>query len=335
MDWSKGYRASYYMARIDPVTWRDIERIEITGGSLKREPSGLRESADIKCIGQEVAVEMWMRVYMEVRQNGASDRVALFTGLASTPDSDIRGTYAETTLECYSVLKPADDILLQRGWYAQAGRSGGEIIGQLLSVTAAPVVVAENSPALSDNIIAEDGETNLTMVQRVLTAINWRIKISGDGTVNVIPQASEATAIFDPLDNDIVEPEIKVTADWYACPNVFMAVADDLTGIARDDSDGPLSVKGRGREIWAYEAGVDLSESESIGDYAMRRLKEAQTAQRAASYARRYVPGIVPGDLVILHYPAQDLTGVYRVESQSIDLGYNARTSEDVLEVVI
>ena len=43
MDWSKGYSASYYAARVDPVTWRDVERFEITGGSIKRGVDALRE----------------------------------------------------------------------------------------------------------------------------------------------------------------------------------------------------------------------------------------------------------------------------------------------------
>ena len=50
MDWSKGYSATYYAKRVDPATWRDLETIKLTGGSIKREPSGLRESADIECV---------------------------------------------------------------------------------------------------------------------------------------------------------------------------------------------------------------------------------------------------------------------------------------------
>ena len=54
-----------------------------------------------------------------------------------------------------------------------------------------------------------------------------------------------------------------------------------------------------------------------------------------AEYDRRYMPGIVPGDLVRLHYPEQKLDGVFNVESQSIELGYGAKTSEQVSTVVV
>lgn len=331
MDWNKGYSASYYAKRVDPMTWHDLELIEIKGGSIKREPSGLRESADIECRNYHVDVEQWIRVYMDVRQGGSDEHVALFTGLASSPCDDINGVVINNTLECYSVLKPADDVLLKRGWYAAAGRSGGDVIRELLSVLPAPVVIEDGSPTLLSHVIAEDGETNLTMLDKILQAIDWRVRISGDGTVNIVPQADEENAAFNPLDNDVIEPQIKVTADWYSCPNVLMAVADDLTAVARDDSDSPLSVTGRGREVWMLESGVDLADHESIADYAKRRLKEAQTISLSASYDRRYIPELFPTDLVRMHYPKQYLDGVFRIESQSISLGHNARTSEEIV----
>jgi hypothetical protein len=330
MDWSKGYSASYYIARVDPVTWKDIGRVEITGGSVKREPSALRESADLECIGYETGIEQWVRVYLDARQSGDATHTALFTGIASTPEVNSKGRYAETKLECYSVLKPVDDILLPRGWYASAGQQGAEVVGKLLKATSAPVVIAEDSPRLTESIIAEDGETNLTMVDRILTAINWRLRIDGDGTINVVPKPIESTVMFDPIDNDCIEPDVDIEADLYAGPNVYMAVADDISGVARDDGNGPLSVRGRGREIWAYETGVELAQNESIGQYAMRKLREAQTVAQAVSYARRYHPDVRPTDLIRLHYPEQELSGLYEVEAQSIDLGYNARTSEEV-----
>ena len=329
MEWSKGYSATYYAARVDPVTWRDVERFEIVGGTVKRDSDALRESADIKCIGHQIEVEQWIRVYLDARQSGDASHVALFTGIASTPDLDRQMSRPETDLACYSVLKPVDDVLLPRGWYASAGRTGGDVLKELFSATPAPVIIADGSPRLTESIIAEDGETRLTMVDRVLEAIDWRLRINGDGTIEAGPKPMEASVTFDPIENDVLEPDVQITADWYACPNVFMAVADDLTGIARDESDGPLSINGRGREVWAYESSADLADNENIGQYAMRKLKELQQVAKQISYARRYYPDVVPGDLIRLHYA--DIEGLYTVQGQSIELSYNARTSEDVV----
>lgn len=329
MDWSRGYSANYYAARVDPVTWRDVERFEITGGSIKRSNDALRESADVKCVDHQIEVEQWIRVYLDARQDGDASHTALFTGIASTPDLNRQMSRPETALACYSVLKPVDDVLLPRGWYASAGRQGGDVLRELLAVTPAPVEIADDSPRLTESIIAEDGETHLTMVDRVLEAIDWRLRIDGDGTIEVVPKPLEAVATFDPIENDVIEPSVNITADWYSCPNVFMAVSKDLTGVARDDSDSPLSIKGRGREVWAYESNCDLADNENIGQYAMRRLKELQQVAKKVSYARRFFPGVVPGDIVRLHYA--DFDGLHTVQSQSIELSYNARTSEDVV----
>ena len=78
IDWSKGYSSTCYAKRVDPATWRDVEVIELTGGTVKREPTGKRQSADISCVRYHIDVEQWIRVYMDVQQGGASDHVALF-----------------------------------------------------------------------------------------------------------------------------------------------------------------------------------------------------------------------------------------------------------------
>lgn len=330
MDWSKGYTATYYMTVVDPATWRDIDRIEITGGTVQREAEGLRQSASINCVNYPQQIEQWVRVWMDTEQAGADDHVALFTGLATSPTQAWDGPVHDDVLEGFSVLKPADDVGLMLGWYAPAGASGGAVIKSLLSVTPAPVEVAEDSPTLESHIIAESGETHLTMVEKILTAIDWRLRITGDGRIHVEPRSSEPVATFDLIENDLIETQISITADWFECPNVFMAVQDDITAIARDETDGPLSIEERGREVWMQESGCELSDNETLEQYAARRLKDEQKTQVTASYGRRYVPDVYPGDKVRLHYPEQGMVGIYTVSSQAIDLQYEARTSEEV-----
>ena len=334
MNWDKGYSALYYMTRVDPATWRDVERIEITGGSIKREKDGLMQSADIGCINYSPGIEQWIRVYLVANQTGDTQREALFTGLATSPDGDYtaRGRM-ENQLQCYSVLKPADDIYLQRGWYAQTGLHGALIIQRLLSVCPAPVEIAEEeSPMLEKPLIAEDNETNLTMAAKILETINWRIRISGDGRIYIEPYPTTASATFDPLEFDVIEPQIKISDDWYECPNVFRAVYDDMTGIARDeDPASMLSIPTRGREVWMTENNVELAKNETIAQYAVRRLKEEQRHFRTAEYDRRYIPELMPGDLINMHYPEQGLDGLFEIESQGIDLGHGARTAEKII----
>jgi len=336
MDWSKGYSASYYMTSVDPVTWRDEQRIEITGGTIKNESSGLMQSADVKCVNYEQGVERWIRLYLDTRQSGSGAHVAMFTGLATSPDDNIKGTRHSNELQCYSVLKPADDVYLPRGWYVPSGANGTQTVKELLGVSPAPIEVEEvtDYPFLANSIVAEESETRLTMAEKILAAINWRLRILGDGTIFICNYSADPVASFDPIVNDLIETEIKVNYDLFNCPNVYMAISGDLTAIARDDSpDSPLSTVNRGREVWVQETNCNLSNKESLAQYSKRKLDEAQKVNKTASYDRRYVPDIFPTDVVRLHYPAQGLDGLYVVSEQSIELGYGARTSEEILEV--
>lgn len=334
MDWNKGFSAIFYAKEVDPVTWRDIRHIDITGGQIKRTISGLRYSATIDCLAPLGGIEKWIRIYMDCKQNGSYAHEALFTGLAASPKRQAYATRDERSPNCYSVLKPADDIILPRGWFASAGADGGAVIKSLLSVTPAPVYVADGSPILSSTIVAEENETNLSMVNKVVEAIGWRLDVMGDGTIRLMPYSAIPVATFDPFVNDVVEVPISVTEDWYSAPNVYMAVADDLTGIARDESESsPLSVQNRGREVWKVETGVSLSASENIAQYAQRRLRESQRVRKQASYDRRYNPNVGVGDVINLHFPQQDIDGLYMVSSQNIKLGYGASTAESVEEL--
>ena len=335
MDWSKGFSATYYMSIVDPVTWRDVDRIEIKGGEISRSESELVESADVDCVRYDQSSERYVRIWLNTKQGGGrSSHIALFTGLATSPNRDINGTLIANKVQCYSVLKPAKDVLLQRGWYAPAGMSGAFIVKDLLSIIPAPVKIEGSAPNLAQAVIAENGESHLSMAWKVLNAINWRIRIEGDGTVVLCSQADSVSAIFDPLSNDVIEPQITVEYDWYGCPNVFRAVMDDISAVARDDDpDSPLSTVSRGREIWMEETDCDLNTGETISQYAHRRLKEEQSIAMKVSYDRRFIPSVRVGDLIGLRIPAHKITGTFIVESHTVEIGHGARTSEDVRRV--
>lgn len=337
MDWSKGYSASYYLTYVDPYTWSDRNRIEISGGSINRSSDGLRESASLTCKQEFSDIETWVRVYVDIDQNGERSREALFTGLATSPSLEFNGNIKTNNYECYSVLKPVDDIILPRGWFAAAGASGAEAVKDLLKATSAPSGVPDEyledkTQYIKEYIIAEDGESNLSMLDKILTAINWRLRIKGDGSISIEPVAAKSSYRFDPLDFDIVEPSIKVSNDWFDVPNVFCAISDGLTAVAKDeDPDSVLSIQNRGREVWKTETNCDLAEKETIEVYAYRRLREEQQIMKSASYSRRYIPDVIPGDLITLSYPKQNMDGLFYVDNQSIDLGYSARTNEEVM----
>lgn len=331
MDWSKGFTSSFYAYVMDPITWRETERLEIIGGRISRGGDGLRDAADIDITGGIDSGEKWIRVYMDVVQSGGSAHIPLFTGLTSMPERNIEGSIEENTLQCFSILKPAQDILLERGFYVPGDISGAVVIESLLSVTPANVIVLEEAPSLQSSIVAEEGETNLSMIEKILDAINWRMRLQGDGTIELLPKSNEEVARLSPLDNDIIEPSITVERDWFSCPNVFRAIYNDISAVARDDNpESPLSTVARGREIWAEEDNAELNTGEGIAEYARRKLKELQQVSEVLNYDRRFRPDIFVGDIINLHYPEQRIEGKYIIESQEIEIGYGAKTGEEV-----
>lgn len=332
MNWNNGFSARYYVSEVDPATWKDIDRLEITEGSVSVQSEGLRNAADFTCRDYDRSREVWVRIWLDARQAGESDHVPLFTGLASAPDREINGTREELQIKCCSVLQPCQDILLPRGWYAPTRTSTALIITELLSATPAPVEISENAPMLTEPIVAEDNENRLTMTDKILTAIGWRMSVKGDGTILIRPEATEAEVIFDPIENDSIETQLKESYDWQSTPNVIRATTSDRSVTYRDaDEDSILSVPSRGREIWMEESDCNLNDGESLESYAERRLKEEQAINRTVSYTRRYRPDLYVSDLVELRYPRQGIDGYFTITSQSISLGYGAPVSEEVI----
>ena len=337
MDWRRGITAEYFLTNVDASTWRDLEREEIRGGTVKKEKTGLMQSADIECqVTRDIDTnERWVRVWLNAEQAGEKAHIALFTGLACSPEFEWQGFVPNNSYECYSVVKPCEDVLLERGWYAQAGENTGQLITRLLGATTpAPVRVDGVTNNLQSTIIAEDGESYLSMAQKIAEAGNVRIRITGMGEIVISQKPTVESMALQYNDNDIVEPEIKVKHDWYSCPNVFRAIDDDLIGIARDDSENSLlSTYTRGREIWMEEINADLNDGETIAEYAERRLHEEQSAEIVVEYDRRYVPDIDPTDLLYLNYPELNIIGLYEIQSQSIELSYGAKISEEVAKI--
>lgn len=328
-----GYSASYYICFVDKRTWADFGRMDITGGSINRSTDVLIESADISCINYQDDSERLVRVYMDVKQGSNIGHIPLFTGWATSPEKSINGTLVENTLQCYSVLKPAQDILLPPGWYAPLETDSEALIEGLLKPTGAPINFIDSPSTLKEALIAEENENNLSMAELVISAVGFAMRINGDGSIDIYEkpniQRIQVAGSFDYINNDIFETQLSDKFDWYDCPNVFRAIADDSYAVARDED----AIDARGREIWAQESSCDLKENESISEYAVRRLKELQTVYRTIEYTRRFQPDIYPLDFVRIHYPTQGISGVFQVTNQTINFGYNASTSEEVIQI--
>ena len=329
INYNNGISAIYYATRVDPKTWADAGEIPIISGTItKNAGSDLVVSADLS-VKEEIGAEEWVRVYLVAEQNGAKERVPIFTGIVSSPTRDINGTSETRKLDCYSVLKVSADILLPLGWFAPARTNGGELIKILLSDLPCPVELDEGSPYIISSFVAGDNDSKLSVAQAIAEAINWQIKVNGDGSVRICPKPLTISGTFDNVENDIIETDLSDNRDIFSVPNVLRVTLQGSAATARDDDpDSVYSTVNRGREIWLQES-AKLAAGESLGEYAMRRLKELQNPSRKLSYTRRFQPDVDVNDLVSIVYPRQNIGDVFRVKSQTITLSHGAKVKEE------
>jgi hypothetical protein len=332
MDFSKGFSARYTGRYIDPDTWQDLGTFKIKEGSITRDSSSnLLESAEI--ITSESLGESWVRFYLTAIQSGESVTIPLFTGLTSCPRREINGNSEKYKVQCYSVLKVADDVLLPIGYYAPAGIEGIKIIGQLFGRLKIKAQIPGTSPRLKNDIVAESGESYLSFIRKILESIGWIMSIDGYGSISVGQKQNDPVAYYSGRIKDVIELEITDTKDWYSCPNCLRVTCGSSTAIYKDmDIDDRLSIPGRRREIWASET-AQISTSESLGEYVIRRLKELQSPAREISYKRRFDPETYPGRAVMIDYPKHGISGKFCEKTQKITMSYGCTTEVTAYEL--
>lgn len=325
MNWNEGFTGAYHLRQVDPGTWLDMGDFDIQSGKIDRIKDGLLESAAVEMQERPPA---WVRIIMDAEQDGV-EREALFTGLTSTPRRSIDGVRESFTVDCYSVLLPAR-VPLELGSYIPDGADAPEAVRKLLKATPAPVTISDDDhPRLTQSIVASTEDTALDMAWAVLSAVDWTMRIDGYGRITLQPVDHSPVAMMGAEEGDILSMEASDEQDTFSCPNCFRAIMGSTVAVARDDDpDSEYSTVTRGYEVWETETSVTLGTGESLAQYAMRRLRELQSAGRQISYTRRYLPDVRPGDCVRINYPDSGLDGIFEVTSQGLTLGYGCETEE-------
>ena len=122
MDWSKGYTSTWYAVILDPVTWRETERIEIIGGTIKCTQTGLRASADIDIKRALSGIEQWSCAQTSVPGMGFNGIAAAFLGGLNPVGAVFSsyfiqhitsgGSYADKTLYCSQISDLISAIII-------------------------------------------------------------------------------------------------------------------------------------------------------------------------------------------------------------------------------
>lgn len=334
MDWNQGYAASWRLYSVNQSTWGDADEVSyLVSASITRDcDSSLIEDATIS-VDQDVC-DGYLRLVLEASNETGPARSVIGTFLVTSPKKSIKGEQITTELECYSVLKPASDKLLTRGWYFPKG--GDPIAGAcelLEDVLKCPVDPVESDIATSEAIVAEDGETILSMVEYLLEDTDYVIDISEYGRVTIKKKPTISQINFDTWSNDVIMPEITDESDIFDIPNV-LRVSDgngNYETIRNTDDESSTSINAIGWEKWADEQ-ISLNDEETLLSKGAERLEELSKIVRKISYTREYNPSVRLNDLVTYYLARQNIIGVFRITSQSISIG-NGATVDEIAEL--
>lgn len=205
MDWSKGYRSTFRVFRVDPSTWepcgsvRGVRDIEVDRDGTDEAP--MLETATMKVSGNpaEPFEDGWLRIVMDAVQNGSSESVPIATLWFSAPRGKYDKGFRNDELSGKSVLVQASgDAKIGDGAWAPKGADGARWCADRLAERIdAPVHIDGAGFEIAESIVFDLGASVLKAVWTVLSTAGWVIAIDGRGEVHVRKKPSAVALVLD------------------------------------------------------------------------------------------------------------------------------------------
>lgn len=344
MDWLKTMKQTFEFYTVDPNTWRDKDRITtIVNCTINRESSAnTLGSATFDII--DSLGETYVRVYLIANQNDVTEKLPLGTFLAQTPSSSFNGRTRSVTMDAYTPLLELSEKLPPIGYTTPKDSNILEMAYKLTREGCrAPVVKTTNDKTLHYDFVANVDDTWVSYINDLLSNANYSYSIDEMGRILFEPKQTidslQPIWTYTDDNSSILYPEISTDHDIYGIPNVVEVVYSNgseylFSRVQNDDSNSPLSIQSRGREIVHRDSNPSIignPTQDEIDLYAKKLLKELSSVEFTLSYKHGYCPVRV-GDCVRLNYKRAGLTDIKaRVISQSISCIPGAPVSEKAI----
>ena len=339
-DWRASMQRSYEFYIVDPVTNKDMRRIDTVKSCTLNWDSETETLLSATIDINESVGECYVRVYMIVLQNGIKDKIALGTVLVQTPSSSFNGKVRSVSMDAYSHLIELKEKLPPIGYFISKNDPVLERVSLLTAENSrATVISTKSNRKLIDDFIAETNDTWLSYLTSALSTVKHNFDLDAYGRVSFAPkqdiESLQPVWTYDDSNSSILYPDINLTHDLYGVPNVVEVVYSTSGGswhvIKRNtDPDSPTSIPSRGREIVHRVTDPDLHDINDdapdgknptewqLETYAEELLKKLSTVEYSISYTHAYCPVRI-GDCVRLNYERAGLVGIKaKVVSQSI-----------------
>lgn len=343
-DWTKSMQQTFEYYTVDPNTWRDIARID----NVKK--CTIKRDSDTETLGSatfdvtESVGECYLRVYLITIQNGLREKHPLGTFLVQTPSSSYNGKIREVSMDAYTPLLELKENLPSIGYSLLKDENIMSAAYRLCREHArAPVAETACDTTLFYDFVADPKDTWLSFISDLI--INAKYVFDLDELGRIIFSPKQDTPSLQPIwtysddNSSILYPNVTMDHDLYGIPNVVEVVYSNgndsyYARVCNDDSNSPISIQNRGREIIHRVTDPDLvgnpTENE-IQEYAERLLRELSSLEYTLTYSHGYCPVRV-GDCVRLNYTRAGLTDIKaRVISQSISCTPGCEVTEKAI----
>ena len=319
--------------RVNRETWADAEQIEnVDSIEVSRTSDGdMLESGGMDITGEFTTD--YYRIVLTAVQDNDVERVDVATMLFDTNSGEVNYGTTTQSAEGFSVLFPASKTSVLTGEYAPAGVDGAEYSAELLRGAINAPVHVEGHFTLNDHVVHEIGSSVLKAVWAVLDAGNFCMQIDGHGEVHIVPMPTEPALTIDSDNARLLTPGIKYDKDMSEIPNRYIVLVGGMKTIAvNDDPDSQVSTVARGYFVDEVDESPTPVNGETVGEYAVRRLKELSVLNDQRSYKREYAPDVFVYSIV--RASIDGLEGDLRIQSQSIRCGHGITVDEQANQEV-
>ena len=339
LDWQRSYSSTWRVYRVDPETWADGERAEgIDSITVTKDATGdapLMESGTVTVTNADLP-RGYYRVAMVAMQDGAVERVDVATLELVRGKGTVDHGVPTDTVTARSVLYPASTLELSPSRYAPAGSDGAEYAAALLRLNCvAPVEVVGAGFPLAGNVVPEEGESALSVAWRVCEAGGHVIRITGNGTIRVMPRPTAPAVTLDGTSASLLLPSVDYGDAYDGVPNRLTVIegANRVT-VTNEDEGSPTSRQSVGYWIDENERNPTRVGGETLDAYARRRLSELSVVRMERTYKRKWWPEVYPNDVVRASLASVRLDGDLRIERQSLECGAGITVTERAVKEV-
>lgn len=341
IDWLSSMQQTFEYYTVDPVTWKDVKRIEnVLSCTIERDSEAATlGSATINAA--ESIGESYIRVYLVAIQNGKRYKEPLGTFLVQTPSWSFNGKTRDISIDAYTPLLELKENLPPIGYSLLKDDNIMNTAYRLCRERVrAPVVETTCETTLYADFVANTDDTWLTFLTDLIANAKYTFGLDELGRVLFLPVQDSAALqpvwTYTDDNSSILYPDVDLDRDLYGIPNVVEVVysSEHDTYHARavnDDPNSPISTVKRGREIVHRVTNPDLygdPTENQTQEYAERLLRQLSTLECTVTYSHGYCP-VRLGDCVRLNYTRSGITDVKaKVISQSIDCSAGCKVTE-------